>query len=496
MAPYLAVLASALLMWASFPPLDLGPLAFVALIPFFWAIRQVERGTEAVMLGFLWGILFFGILLYWISVLGFIAWFPLTITLGAYFAVYAFIVWSVRLWPQWRWWLISIGAFVGIELVRSHFPFGGFPWGNIGFAAAGFPPLLGSVQWLGPVGWSVLAVAFSAGAALFIEDREHNWRFIVDPAVVILLFAIAGSLFAPTADGNRLRVAIVQGGSPCPMVHCQNENRRIYESHLLLTETIPDNGVDLVVWAENSTGTPFEPEGNDAVRGAIIEQAERIGAYFLVSGTRTVDQHSFVNFNILYSPEGVKLGEYHKRHAVPFGEYVPLRGLLGFIPQLDQVPRDMISGTEPTVFPMGEDQLGSVISFEGAFARSVQSIAANGAQLMVVATNESSFGETAASDQLIDMARVNAAAIGQDLVHAAITGRSTFITAAGVVGERTGLYTEEVLFGDVATRSAGPTLFTRFPHWPLVLTTVLLLIGLFWPGEGSLEDLVGRRRRE
>ncbi|MCH7844661.1 MAG: apolipoprotein N-acyltransferase [Acidobacteria bacterium] len=494
MVPYLAVLLSALLLWAAFPPLDLGPLAFVAPIPFFWAIRRVERGPDAVALGFLWGSVFFGGLLYWISVLGFIAWFPLTIALGAYFAAYGFIVWSFRLWPAWRWWLIAIGAWVGMEFIRARFPFGGFPWGNIGYSAAGFSPLLGTVQWVGPVGWSMLAIALSAGVVLMFEDRVHNWRFVVDPAVVILLLAIAGSLFAPSADGTPMRVAIVQGNSPCPMVHCQNENRRIYESHLRLTETIPDGGADLVVWPENATGTPYEPGGNDAVQGAIIEQASRIGAYFLVSGTRIVEPDSFVNVNVLYSPDGIKLGEYWKRHPVPYGEYVPLRGLLGFIPQLDQVPRDMISGTEPVVFQIGEDGLGSVISFEGAFARSIQSIAANGAQMMVVSTNESSFGETAASDQLIDMTRVNAAAIGQDLVHAAITGRSTFITADGSVGEKTALYEEAVLFGDLAMRSAGPTLLTRFPYWPLVLALGFALIGLFWPGEGGIEDVVGRRR--
>jgi apolipoprotein N-acyltransferase len=410
--------------------------------------------------------------------------------------VYAFVVWSFRLWPAWRWWLIVIGAWVVLEFIRARFPFGGFPWGNIGYAASGFPPLIGSVQWLGPEGWSILAIAFSAGAALMIEDQKQNWRFVVDPAVAILLLAIAGSLFAPSTDGTALRVAIVQGNSPCPMVHCQNESRRIYESHLALTGTIPDNSVDLVVWPENATGTPFEPDSNDTVRSAIIDQASRIGAYFLVSGTRVVPPDGFLNVNVLYSPDGVFLGEYQKRHPVPFGEYVPLRGLLGFIPQLDQVPRDMISGTEPVVFPIGDDFLGSVISFEGAIARSVQSVAANGSQAMVVSTNESSFGETAASDQLIDMTRVNAAAIGQDLIHAAITGRSTFIGADGSVGEKTGLYEAAVLYGTVTMRDAGPTIYTRFPYWATLLAVVGLAFALFWPGEGGIEDLVGRRREQ
>jgi apolipoprotein N-acyltransferase len=286
------------------------------------------------------------------------------------------------------------------------------------------------------------------------------------------------------------------------MVHCQNENQRIFESHLEWTETIPDKGADLVVWAENSTGTPFDPESNDVVKAAIIAQAGRIGAYFLVSGTRTVEPDGFLNVNMFFSPEGVKIGEYAKQHPVPFGEYVPLRSLLGFIPQLDQVPRDMVRGTEPVTFPMtlstdGEPtqwQLGSAISFEGAFPRSIHALADAGSQLMVVATNESSYGETAASDQLIDMTRVNAAAIGQDLVHAAITGKSTFITAAGAVGATTDVFAEGVLYGDVAMRSAGPTVFTWFPNW-LTLLAILALVGaLVWPGEGGLKALAGRHR--
>lgn len=493
MLPYLAAFLSALLMWAAFPPLDLGPVAFVAPIPLFWALRRVERGFEAVTIGFLWGTVFFGLLLFWISILGFIAWVPLVLLMAAYFAVYALIVWLFRLWPGWRWWLIVVGAWAVIEFVRARFPFGGFPWGNIGYAASGFPPLLGSVQFIGPAGWTVLAVAFAASAALLIESRDH-WRQFVDTSVVIVLLGVVGSLFAPTADGESLRVAIVQGGSPCPMVHCQNENQRIFESHLEWTETIQDGGADLVVWAENSTGTPFDPETNDSAKAAIISEAGRIGAYFLVSGTRKVDPDGFLNVNMLYSPEGVKIGEYTKQHPVPFGEYVPLRSLLGFIPQLDQVPRDMVRGTEPTVFPMVQGQLGSVISFEGAFARNMRVIAHAGSQLMVVATNESSYGDSEASDQLIDMTRVNAAAIGQDTVHAAITGKSAFITAAGEVGETTGLYTEAVLFGDVAMRSAGPTVFTRFPNWVTLIAVLGLLAALFWPGEGGLEAIVGRHR--
>jgi len=486
MIPLLAVVLSAVLLWAAFPPIGFGPLALVALAPFLWAIRQVEKPAYAGGLGFLWGTLFYGALLYWIFSLGAVAWFPLTLFMGAITAGYAVFVWIFRLWPAWRWWLIATGGWAVMEWVRGRFPFGGFPWGDVGYPAATIPGGLGAVQWIGPVGWSVLAVAFSAGLALLIESRE-NWRFAVDTGVVIVLLAIGGAFFMPVADGEVLQVAIVQGGTPCPRTHCQNENQRIYEKHLELTRSIPAGGVDLVIWAENSTGSPYEPEGNDQVRAEIATEAARIGAYFLVSGTRSVSSSEFLNVNMLFSPDGVKIGEYLKRHPVPFGEFVPLRGLLDFIPQLEQVPRDMVRGTEAIVFPLGEGTLGSVISFEGAFARDIRSMASAGADLLVVATNESSYPDgTPASDQLIELVRVNAAAVGIDLSHAAITGRSAFIRANGEVVTKSQLFEETVEFGRVQLRMGPPTLYTRFGDWVMVLALIGLVAALAWPGEGGI----------
>ena len=484
---YAAVAASAALMWAAFPPLDLGWLAFLAPVPFLWAIRRVERVGDVILMGLLWGFIFYGGMLYWIFVLGAIAWFPLTLALAAYVTAYAIVVWLVRLWPAWRWWLIAIGAWVAVEFLRARFPFGGFPWGSIGYAAGGSPGAVGAVQWVGPSGWSVLAIAFAAGLTLLVENRKQ-WRFAVDTGVVIMLLVLAGALFPPRADGEVLRVAIVQGGSPCPQTRCQNENQRIFEQHLELTQTIPAGSVDLVVWPENSTGPPYEPEGSDAVRNALIEEADRIGAYFLVSGTRREGTTQFRNVNVLLSPDGVKVGEYAKSHPVPFGEYVPLRSLLGFIPQLERVPRDMIRGGDPVVFPLDDGTLGSVISFEGAFIRSISSVVDAGAEVLVVATNESSYGVTSASDQLIGMTRVNAAAVGQDLVHAAITGKSTFITADGTVGEKTDLLEETVLYGRVQYRSAGPTFYSRFGDLLLYAAFLGLVVAVVWPGESRSID--------
>ncbi len=487
MAPYVAALAGAFLMWASFPPLDWGFLGLVAPAPLVWGLRRIERASGAAAAGFLFGFAFFGTMLWWVFVLGAVAWFPLTIWLAATSAGLGLVIWMFRVWPPLRFLLVTVGAWGLWELARSTVPFGGFPWGMLGFATGGVPGFIGSVQWVGPSGWSLLSVAFAVGVVLTVEERG-NWRLLVDPAVVILLLVLAGGLFPPRPDGDTMTVAIVQGGSPCPATRCQNENQRIYERHLAFTQEIPEAEVDLVVWPENSLGTPFEPVGNPDVEGALKSEARRLGAYLLVSGTRRVDvgEDEFLNVNRVYAPTGDFAGEYLKRHPVPFGEYVPFRELLDFIPELDRVPRDMVRGDEATVFPTPRGVIGSVISFEGAFSRLVRSEARAGAELMVVATNESSYGASSwlPSDQLIGLTRVNAAAVGQDLVHAAITGKSAFVGADGTVGDRTDILTETVIVGRVAFRDGAPTLYTRLGDWLVYVALAAAVAAVAVPGEG------------
>ncbi len=481
MGPHLAALLAGALLWACFPPLDLGWLAFVAPAPLLWACRRVETLPAALSLGAITGAVFFGSMLFWISTLGLVAWIPLTLLLTAFMAAFAAVVWAFRLLTVGRWWVVTVAAWGVMEFVRARFPLGGFPWGSLGFAAGGQPGFLGSVQWIGVSGWGLLAVAVAAGIALVVEDTDH-WRLLVDPLVVVFLLMLAGGLFPPSADGSVMRVAIVQGNSPCPGTHCPDENRLIYESHLALTRSLEPGTVDLVVWPENSMGTPYEPTGNREVEVAIMTEARRLGAAFLVGATRIGDDDTFHNTNIFYGPNGARLGEYEKRHPVPFGEYVPLRGLFGFIPQLEQVPRDMVRGDTQVVFTTEQGIVGSLISFEGAFPYYLRDAANEGAQMMVVATNESSFGDGPASDQLIGMVRVSAAAIGQDLAHAAITGKSTFIEADGSVGEKSPLFEATVLAGEVRQRTAGPTVYARFGDWLVILVVAAAAIAVVLPG--------------
>ncbi len=125
----------------------------------------------------------------------------------------------------------------------------------------------------------------------------------------------------------------------------------------------------------------------------------------------------------------------------------------------------MIPGEGPVLFDLGFGRFGSVISFESSFSRYFRQTVNEGAEFVIIATSQASYPRSNASDQLIGMTRMHAAENGIDLVHSAVTGRSTFITDGGVVEDRTGLLESTVLYGTVELREGGPTLYTRLGDW-------------------------------
>jgi apolipoprotein N-acyltransferase len=263
----------------------------------------------------------------------------------------------------------------------------------------------------------------------------------------------------------------VQGHPPCPAFPCTSTRQEITANHLALTADL-DPGPDLVVWGESSAGFATDPGTNPAVAEGIAAETTRLDAHLLMGSDRPLGTLNFANSNMLFSPAGQLLGEYLKQHPVPFGEYVPLRGLIGDIPPFTRQPRDMVPGTGPVILDVDGIALGTVISYEGAFGRYAREHAALGAELLVVSTNQGSFGRSAAADQFIAMTSMRSAELGLDVVHAAVSGRSTIITDGGVPGPRTALYEDAVIEGTVTLRDAPPTPYARFGDW---LVSILLL---------------------
>ncbi len=445
----LLVLVGAVVSVLAFPRIGPGWLILPGVTLFLLGLRKARGRAQGLVFGALYGLSFFGGLIWWLSELGLLAVVPLVIVQSAYFAAYGWWLSRYNDRAPGVWLLLAVGGWALMELLRYRFPVGGFEWGAAGYALSDQSWVRTLAPLVGTTGITTLTVTTAAVATLVIDRQRRRWQLWLPFALV--LFAIGSWTWnAPTPGYTvEIEVAIVQGSTPCPFEHCPPDERlRTFLQHLELTRSIEPGAVDLVVWSEGSTGgANADPVQNPEVGAAIAAEARRIGAWFLVGSDRPVSDSHWVNANIVFNAEGEIVGEYRKQHPVPFGEYIPWRPVFEWIPDLDQVPRDMIPGDGPVVFDLGVGvRLGSVISFEGGFARYPLQHSRAGANLIVVATNEGSYGTTPGSDQFIGMTRMRAAELGTPLVHAAVTGRSVFVGEGGeFVSEETGLGTMEII---------------------------------------------------
>ncbi len=471
--PLLSVLVAAVLMILAFPPYGVLFLAVPALAVLAFGVVRLETGRVAAFAGGLFGFVFVGGLMIWIR--------NLTVGLAdaAWLMLGAFHV------PAFAWfgWLahrvgkerpgiripVTVAGWASVFAILRWLPVFSLEWADPGYSMAPLAAATDVSAVIGASGWTVVLALASMGLVLTAESR--NPRAAMNGLGLLAVVLVLGATVDLGPDGPDYRLAIVQGNSPCARVGCVDERRLITEGHLDLTRTLPAGEYDLVVWAESSTGFTTDALTNPEWAEAIGAEARRIDTFLLQGTDRPVGSDGFVNANLLFDRSGTPVAEYRKQHPVPFGERVPWRSVFGGLDGMRA--SDMVSGEGPVVFDLDGVKVGSVISFEGAFGRYAREHAALGAQLLVVATNESSYGEGAAADQLIWMTRMRSAELGLPVVHAAITGASTIIQD-GVPGEVSGLYEQAIIEGTVRLRDTEPTPYARYGDW---FTALAMLIG-------------------
>jgi len=440
-----------LLYFLSFPPYDFWYLIFPALYLFYYSLLSSKKSFLS---GFIFGCVAYGVILLGIQSIGLEAWIPLTFLMGLMYGVFSKLF-SYLNTKSGNNFYVLLAALAVFDLIRAYFPFGGFPWG--------FPStvlLTGPIDSLlffevpltfrnfGPTGSSLLLQSIPLIIALRVFSKSKQKNYIKDYIIFsLIIFTIFISNYVVNdyqktqLETSELNIAIVQGNSPCPGAknRCNNERQKIYDSHLSQTKTLNGN-FDLVVWPESSTGFNNDPGIHNRVQNDISIEALRLDSYFLVGGDRPVQKQYFENYGIFINKEGDVVDQYLKQHPVPFGEYIPLRKYLEWIPPLALVPRDMIRGDGQKIFMVNDTKISTVISFEGSFQRYIRNSVLDGAELVVILTNQASYGESGMSDQFILMSRANAISNERPIVHAAITGKSAFIDHNGKVISKTELF--------------------------------------------------------
>jgi apolipoprotein N-acyltransferase len=486
-ARVLLAAAAGLVLYAAFPPLGWWPVAplGVALLSVACAGTTARRGA---LTGLVTGLAFFVPLLRWSGLeVGPLPWLLLATSQAAFLALLGAGLAVVQRLPAWPLWVA--GLWTAQEALRSRQPFGGFPWGRLAFSQP--DTLLTPLAALGGAPLVSFSVAL-LGAVLALVALRRTVRTAV-PAIAAAVAVGTASLVAPVAGdgGERVRVAVVQGNVPRLGLDFNAQRAAVLGNHVEATRQLAadvragrEQAPDLVVWPENSSDIdPFEdPTAHAAIDGAVKD----IGVPVLVGAVLDGPGAQISNAGIVWDPATGPGERYVKQHPVPFGEYIPLRSVARRISsQVDLVPRDFTHGTEAGVLDVGPARIGDVICFEVAYDGLVREAVEQGGRMIVVQTNNATFGRSPQTEQQLAMSRLRAVEHGRTVVVAATSGVSAVVLPDGTLTHRTGVFERDVTVQDVPLRD-GTTPATRVGLQAEVALSLLGLVGV---------GLAVRRRR-
>lgn len=307
--------------------------------------------------------------------------------------------------------------------------------------------------------------------------------------------------------GRAIRVVAVQGGGPQGTRAIDTNPRDVVVRHLQATRTVEapsgddapvDVPIDLIVWPENVIDVDdFEtsPEFDE-----VVAEARRLDAPIAVGITEDVDDATFTNAQVVVTQEGTILDRYDKVRRVPFGEYMPLRGLLKTLgAPVDQVPRDAVAGTGSAYLDIpiqGVEERASVaISWEIFFGGRVREGVEAGAGFVLNPTNGSSYTWTVLQSQQVASSRLRAQETGRWVVQVSPTGFSAVVDPEGRVYDRTRVSEQAVLDRVIQIRS-GDTIYVSLGDGPwIVLLLAVTAGGLLAPVIVRRGPYRGRRSR-
>ncbi|MCL1900167.1 MAG: apolipoprotein N-acyltransferase [Promicromonosporaceae bacterium] len=512
-------LAAGLLLYLAFPGTGWWPLGLLAVVGFYlatlrdhagWNFLVVTLGSLAFALPHVRWAYYATETLPWIA-LGLLV----AVGIGMFGPLWT---WARRLpWVATRPWarvLAFATCWVAVEQWRSEVPFGGFPWGRLAWSVSSAPT--GRAAWLG--GTPLVSWLLAAAALLALLAACNLWRWLAEregatvdlgrraagvlgpallagvallaplalplPSAGVAAVASPSSALAPISEPNgrlvdagssaaeagTLLAGLVQGDVPGPEVET-GRSTQVLHNHLAGTHALAELGLplDVVLWPENSAD--FDPATSPVVAEWLDAAAAEVGAPILVGAMEWPDYGGRYNVALLWR-EGAVISRYAKQHPAPFGEYIPLRSLVRLLSdQVDRVQNDMWAATNPPLIDLPAQHLGRHvylgvgICFEVAYDRILREAARLGAEVLVVPTNNASFGHTSQSTQQLQMTQLQAIANGRATIQISTNGVSAVIAPDGTIVARTGLWESAQLVAELPLRTT-LTPATVLGYWP------------------------------
>lgn len=478
--------AGGALVFASFPPVGLWPAAIVGLALLVLAVSpvgdSVPRTRTGVGVGFVFGFVFFMMLLPWVGLyVGAYASWALSLVQALYLA--AFGAGAVHL-VRWgaRGWLPAVGAVVGLagwwslwESIRGSWPWGGFPWGSLAFGHADgvLLPLasLGGARFLGA---AIAATGFALGFAVLALIRRRGafsaLAPLAVPAVLLLLLGVASTdLTHPNADGEgeqEVRAAVIQGNVPRLGLDFSAQRAAVLENHLEETYRLADRveagdepQPDFVLWPENSSDIPALDD--PAAAEAITEASEAVGAPISLGTVDRIGEGPEVyNTQLVWDGADGAVDRHDKKYIQPFGEWLPWRDFFEMLFPIAEAAGHFVPGDGDGIVETAGVVTGVATCFEVAFDAGVREPISGGAQVLTVPTNNATFGYSSMTYQQLAMSRVRAVEHNVPVLIAATSGVSAVIDQDGSVEQQTEIFESATLTTDLQLGDAG-TLATR-----------------------------------
>jgi len=478
-----------------------APLLGLALFGLAVHGRTFRVGTG---LGLVFGLAYYLPLLSWTTVyIGGIA-MALAVAEGLLLApVGGLIAAASRRLPAWP--MFAAGCWLLGEAVRARFPFGGFPWGGIAFTQAD-GPLLPAAALLGAPGLALVTAL--AGFALAAPLRLALLRLapvrlipirpsgrgipragLVRGLVLLVVPFLAGVAGLAAEQHGRgaptSTVAVIQGNVPEPGLEFNARRRAVLDlhaeqTHQLATDVRAGRAArpTLVIWPENSSD--IDPYANPDAAAVITDAARDVGVPILVGAVVGAPGEGDYNMGIVWDPVTGPGATYTKRHPVPFAEYMPARSFFRIFTSWVDRAGFFRPGSTPGNLDVAGVPVGDVICFEVVYDDLVRDVINGGARVLVVQTNNATFGYTAETYQQQAMSRVRAVEFGRTVLIAATSGVSAVIAPNGAVHGRIPLFTPgylDLAVPLISARTPGTVLGAPL-EWTAGAGTALALAGV------------------
>jgi apolipoprotein N-acyltransferase len=473
---------SGLLLAAAFEPIALPWLVPFAVGGFFLAVRGT-RARVGFVVGLAFGVAFYFTHIVWMRTVGTDAWIALAAVEAVFYGALGAVLSPLsrlRLWPLW-----VAAAWTTMEWVRSGWPFSGMPWGRLAYAVAD-TPVAPSLAYVGATGVT-FALALLGALLTWLVVARRGSRLLGVAGVVVVLAAVAAADVRPwhADETGRLRVAAVQGDVPGPGNDILWDHRQVTRNHAEATVQLAarvraggQDAPDFVLWPENSTA--IDPFRDGADNEAIVSAVDSIGVPVMVGGMVDGGPTHVLNQGIVWDPVTGPGERYTKRHPVPFGEYIPFRGIVDDwnFGRLAIVGRDMVAGTGKEPLTVAGTKVADAICFDIAYDDVLYDQVSRGARLVTVQTSNATFIFTHQIEQQFAISRLRAIETGRYVVVASTNGLTGVIGPDGRVLAKAKPRTTTVLDEQVGLVEA-LTPAVRMGPWPgriIAATTIVVLL--------------------